>query len=101
MASQILTCTLDASGNGQVTFTPPAAGKYVFLPSPASPLIGIYQGTQPVGSMGLIAINPGDARGVRTLPASVCLVRWIGGTPGASVTLTVRPWTFLDYFYWG
>ncbi len=36
MASQTLSTTLDAQGNGQVTFTPDAAGKYVFLPSPAT-----------------------------------------------------------------
>ncbi len=101
MATQTLSATLDASGNAQVTFTPAAPGKYVFNPAAGSPLIGIYQGTQPIGANGLLRIDPGTRRGVRTLPATVCLCRWISGAPGAPVSLSYRPWTFWDYFYIG
>ena len=89
--------TLDENGLASLTFSPPRAGKYVFLPVGAPTLIGVYEGNEPVGARGKLRVEPGSKRGVRTLNAVPHLVTF-KGSPGASVTLTARPWSFWDYF---
>lgn len=91
------TVTLDAGGKASAGFTPPKPGKYVFLPTGSPALVGVYEGTEAVGSRGKLRIEAGARRGVRTLNAVQHLVTVAGQSAGV-FNLLVRPWTFWDYF---
>ncbi len=99
-SGQSASLTLDANGQAQATFVPPAAGKYCVFVSGGPALVGVYQGTVPFGDKGVLRIDPGTKRGVRTLMGVTHLFT-LKGTAGATVTLLVRPWSFFDYFYFG
>ncbi len=84
-------------GKAVAMFQPPKPGKYVFLPSGAAALVGVYEGTVAIGANGKLQIPPGEKRGVRTLAAVPHLITITGAGPG-QFTLLVRPWSFWDYF---
>lgn len=92
--------TLGYDGRAEATFTPPAPGKYVFEVSGTPAVVGVYEGTFPLGNRGKLRIEPGAKRGVRTLAAVQHLVVAQAAGPGP-FALKIRPWSFWDYFSFG
>jgi hypothetical protein len=73
-------------------------GKYVFLPQGATAIIGVWDGPTRIPHVnGVLRIEPGQKRGVRTFHPGPYTVSLECVTPGA-FTLLVRQWSFWDYF---
>ncbi len=74
-------------------------GKYVVLPTgPGTAIVGVWDGpTRIPHQNGVLRVEPGQKRGVRTFHAGPYTVSLECVTPGA-FGLLVRQWTFWDYF---
>lgn len=87
-----------SQGQPQQTMLRSPGGKLVFGPQgPGTAVVGMYTGSQPLGSNGVLRIEASAKRAVRMLPPGEYLVVAAPMNSG-QFTLSVRPWSFWDYF---